>query len=174
MNSCWLQPRTTWLNRTIQLPTVPKSTGRSRDTLRSQTAARATLRGLHSSVTLVCWKCYHGDLLCWGGGALVTVADVAGEGRGGDWGLVSYLFTTRLRVLWEPFTRQIASCLKPLRGISLILTSSSPTWRLTDAALLPSSTWNINTTDGKLRIEHNLLQGHQKYFKEANSCCQVC
>lgn len=89
----------------------------------------------------VCWKRYHGEPL-----DLVTAADARGEER--ERGLVTYLFTTRLRVLWEPFTRQIASCLKPLRGISLMLTSSSPTWRHTAAALLPSSTWNTNTAGG--------------------------
>lgn len=45
------------------------------------------------------WKCYHGEL------------DMTSHGgntreKGGG----AYLLTTRVRVLWEPFTRQMASC----------------------------------------------------------------
>ena len=55
----------------------------------------------------------------------------------------SYLFTTSFRVLCDPFTRQMASCLNPDRPTSLMPTISSPASSLSTApALLPSSTCN--------------------------------
>lgn len=51
-----------------------------------------------------------------------------------------YLRTTRVRVLWELFTRQMASCREPLRGTAFTLTISSPGWSRTAAAALPAST----------------------------------
>ena len=54
-----------------------------------------------------------------------------------------YLFTTSFRVLWDPFTRQIASCRNPESPMSLMPTISSPASNLsTAAALLPSSICN--------------------------------
>lgn len=57
-----------------------------------------------------------------------------------------YLRTTRVRVLWELFTRQMASCREPLRGTAFTLTISSPGWSRTPAAALPSSTWTHRHT----------------------------
>lgn len=65
---------------------------------------------------------------------------------------INYLFTTKLRVLWEPLTRQMASCLKPVREKLLILMSSSPACSLAVAALLPSSTCDRHNT---LRLNQN-------------------
>lgn len=65
---------------------------------------------------------------------------------------INYLFTTKLRVLCEPLTRQMASCLKPVREMLLILMSSSPACSLAVAALLPSSTCDRHNT---LRLNKN-------------------
>lgn len=57
-----------------------------------------------------------------------------------------YLRTTRVRVRWDLFTRQTASRREPLSGTACTLAISSPAWRPTAAATLPSSTWTLTHT----------------------------
>ena len=67
----------------------------------------------------------------------------------------SYLFTTSFRVLCDPFTKQMASCLNPDRPTLLMPTISSPASSLsTAAALLPSSTCNAER--GSMSSPHQM------------------
>lgn len=68
---------------------------------------------LHSSVTLVCWKCSHGNLLGRVHDALVTTADAGGKGTGGQLPGIGYLpFHHQAEGLVGAFYK--ADCLLPV------------------------------------------------------------